>query len=83
MALRTEDGKVDAYISVPAYGLPAGCVDESGNLTYDFKYGRDYGTEDLTTVFVPISRRYVSKENLERLEALVPYSYGAISKMME
>ena len=83
LALRTEDGKVDAYISVPAYGLPAGCVDEAGNLTYNFKYGRDYGTEDLTTVFVPISRRYVSKENLERLEALVPYSYGAISKMME
>ena len=74
---------MDAYISVPAYGLAPGCVDEAGNLTYNFKYGRDYGTEEMTTLFVPISRRYVSKENLERLEALVPYSYGAISKMME
>ena len=83
LALRTTDGKVDAYISVPAYGLAPGCVDEAGNLTYNFKYGRDYGTEEMTTLFVPISRRYVSKENLERLEALVPYSYGAISKMME
>ncbi len=83
LALRTVDGKVDAYISVPAYGLAPGCTDEAGNLTYDFKYGREYGTEDMTTVFVPISRRYVSKENLNRLEALVPYSYGAISKMME
>ncbi len=83
LALRTVDGKVDAYISVPAYGLAPGCTDEAGNLTYDFKYGREYGTEEVTTVFVPISRRYVSKENLSRLEALVPYSYGAISKMME
>ena len=83
LALRTTDGKVDAYISVPAYGLAPGCVDEAGNLTYNFKYGREYGTEEMTTLFVPISRRYVSKENLERLEALVPYSYGAISKMME
>ena len=83
LALRTVDGKVDAYISVPAYGLAPGSVDEAGNLTYDFKYGREYGTEDMITVFVPISRRYVSKENLNRLEALVPYSYGAISKMME
>ncbi len=83
LALRTVDGKVDAYISVPAYGLAPGCTDEAGNLTYGFKYGREHGTEDVTTVFVPISRRYVSKENLSRLEALVPYSYGAISKMME
>lgn len=83
LALRTTEGKVDAYISVPAYGLAPGCVDEAGNLTYNFKYGREYGTEEMTTLFVPISRRYVSKENLERLEALVPYSYGAISKMME
>ena len=83
LALRTVDSKVDAYISVPAYGLPAECTDETGNLTYNFKYGREYGTEDMTTVFVPMSRRYVSRENLARLEALVPYSYSAISKMME
>ena len=83
LALRTTDGKVDAYISVPAYGLAPDCLDENGNLSYNFKYGREYGTEDITTVFVPISRRYVSKENLSRLEALVPYSYNEINKIME
>ena len=83
LALRTTDGKVDAYISVPAYGLAPDCLDENGNLSYNFKYGREYGTEDMTTVFVPISRRYVSKENLSRLEALVPYSYNEINKIME
>ena len=83
LALRTVDGKVDAYISVPAYGLAPEALDENGNLSYNFKYGREYGTEDMTTVFVPISRRYVSKENLNRLEALVPYSYNEINKIME
>ncbi len=83
LALRTVDGKVDAYISVPVYGLGAGCIDSSGNLTYDFKYGREYGTEDVTTVFVPFSRRYIGKENLDRLEALVPYSFAQINKMMQ
>lgn len=83
LALRTVDGKVDAYISVPAYGLAPNCLDENGNLAYSFKYGREYGTEDVTTVFVPISRKYVSKENLSRLEALVPYSYNEINKTME
>ncbi len=83
LALRTVDGKVDAYISIPAYGLAPGSVDEAGNLTYDFKYGREYGTEEMTTLFVPISRRYVGKENLSRLEALVPYSYNQINKTME
>ncbi len=82
LALRTTDGKVDAFISVPVYGLGAGCLDAAGNLTYDFKYGREYGTEDVTTVFVPFSRRYISKENLDRLEALVPYSYAQINKTM-
>ncbi len=83
LALRTVDGKVDAYISVPAYGLSPDCLDANGNLAYSFKYGREYGTEDVTTVFVPISRKYVSKENLSRLEALVPYSYNEINKTME
>ncbi len=83
LALRTTDGKVDAFISVPVYGLGAGCIDPAGNLTYDFKYGREHGTEDITTVFVPFSRRYISKENLDRLEALVPYSYALINKSMQ
>ena len=83
LALRHIDGKVDAYVSVPAYGLAPECLDENGNLAYNFKYGREYGTEDVTTVFVPISRRYVSKENLSRLEALVPYSYNEIKKIMD
>lgn len=83
LALRTTDGEVNAYISIPIYGLDPEKLDSDGNLSYDFKYGRDYGTEEVSTVFVPFSRRYVNQENLARLQALVPYSYNEIKKMMD
>ena len=80
LALRTEDGKVDAYISVPAYGLSADKLDSNGNLSYDYKYGREAGTEELSTVFVPLTGRYLTKENMERLQTLVPNSYRKITE---
>ena len=83
LALRTDDGKLDAYISVPAFGLEPGCTDENGNLTYDFKYGRQCGTEDVTTVFVPFSRRYLQQDNLDRIESLLPASYNQIKKIID
>lgn len=83
LALRTDDGKLDAYISVPAFGLDPGCTDENGNLTYDFKYGRQCGTEDVTTVFVPFSRRYLQQDNLDRIESLLPASYNQIKKIID
>lgn len=83
LALNTTDGKLDAYISVPAYGLPFECVDEDGNLTYDFKYGRDFGTEDITTVFVPFSKRYLDEPTLGRIEAMLPVSYSKIKQIIE
>lgn len=83
LALRTTDGRVDAFISVPAYGLTPDKLDDKGNLSYEYKYGRDYGTEEISTLFVPFSERYVEKENVERLKALVPYSYREIIKIKE
>ncbi len=83
LALRTDDGKLDAYISVPAFGLEPGCTDENGNLTYDFKYGRQCGTEEVTTVFVPFSRRYLQQDNLDRIESLLPASYNQIKKIID
>ena len=80
LALRTKEGKVDAYISVPAYGLSADKLDSNGNLSYDYKYGREAGTEELSTVFVPLTGRYLTKENMERLQTLVPNSYRKITE---
>ena len=83
LALNTVEGKFEGYISVPAYGLPAECLDADGNLSYDFKYGREHATEDITTVFVPFSRRYLDDETLGRIQNMLPVSYEKISKFID
>lgn len=83
LALNTVEGKFEGYISVPAYGLPAECLDADGNLSYDFKYGREHATEDITTVFVPFSRRYLDDETLGRIQNMLPVSYEKIIKFID
>ena len=83
LALNPGKGKLDAYISVPVYGLAPDCIDDDGNLTYDFKYGREFGTDDITTVFVPFSRRYLDSATLERIEGMLPKSYEKIKQIIE
>ncbi|MEG0518801.1 MAG: hypothetical protein RR555_08040 [Bacteroidales bacterium] len=83
LALRTTAGKLDAYISVPAFGLDADKLDGDGNLSYKFKYGREYGTEDVTTVFVPFSRRYINQENIDRIERMLPHSFRHIKNIID
>ena len=83
LALNTTEGKFEGYISVPAYGLPSECLDSDGNLSYDFKYGREYATEDITTVFVPFSKRYLDEQTLQRIENMLPLSYEKIKQFIE
>ncbi len=83
LALNTVEGEFEGYISVPAYGLPADCLDADGNLSYNFKYGREHATEDITTVFVPFSRRYLDEETLRRIENMLPASYAKIIKFID
>lgn len=82
LALRTVDGKLDAYISVPVYGLSPEKLDANGNLAYKYKYGRECGSEEYSTVFVPFSRRYINNDNILRIEARLPYSYKLINKIL-
>ena len=83
LALNTTEGAFEGYISVPAYGLPAECLDADGNLSYNFKYGREHATEDMTTVFVPFSRRYLDNQTLGRIESMLPLSYNKIKQVIE
>ena len=83
LALNTTEGRFEGYISVPAYGLPYECVDDDGNLTYEFKYGREHATEDITTVFVPFSKRYLDEQTLGRIQSMLPASYSKIEKIIE
>lgn len=75
LAYRVEKGALYPYISIPAYGLPVENVDKNGDLTYDFKYGREVGTEDVTTKVVPFSSRYIDQSTIDRMARLVPESY--------
>jgi len=74
---------VKAYISVPAEGLDKSCLTEAGALTYDFKYGRNTGTEDITTIAVPFSKENVDPTNRERIRRLLPYSYSALKQIQD
>jgi glutamate racemase len=71
LASTSEKGKVNAYISIPASDLPKDKLNEDGSLSYSFKYGREAGTENITTVFVPFSPQYAGDDIVQRLEKLV------------
>lgn len=83
LALRAREGGLKAYISVPYYLVDPKNLSSDGTLSYDFKYGRSVGTEDVSTVFVPFSRENIDKENLERIQKLLPYSYEQIAKILK
>jgi hypothetical protein len=76
LAMRPEKGTLLPYISIPAYGLAVENLDKNGDLTYDFKYGREVGTEDVTTKAVPFSSRYIDQSTIDRMARLVPESYA-------
>ena len=82
MALRTRKGRVDAFISVPSYGVPTKNLEPDGGLTHDFKYGRAVGSEDVTTVVVPFSKDNLNPDNLKRIQNLVPYTYEKIKEKL-
>ncbi len=83
LAYRITDTKVDAFISVPSGDLDAEKLTDDGNLKYEFKYGREVGTEDITTKQVPFSKANIDETNLRRIEKLLPYSYSLIYPTME
>lgn len=79
LALRITDTELESYISVPSSSLKNECLTEDGKLTYDYKYGRECDTEEITTKQVPFSKSNIDKNNLQRIETLLPYSYSYIS----
>ncbi|MBR6423586.1 MAG: aspartate/glutamate racemase family protein [Bacteroidales bacterium] len=79
LAYRITPTRVEAYISVPSSLLPDDCLTKDGMLTYQFKYRRSTGTEDLTTKQVPFSLQNIDRNNLERIRDRLPYSYALIA----
>ncbi|MDR2653586.1 MAG: aspartate/glutamate racemase family protein [Prevotellaceae bacterium] len=83
LSQQSTKGKVYAYISVPSPDLATDKLNEDGSLSYDFKYGRNPDTEDITTIVVPFSSKHVNNDVIQRLEKLVPYSYSLIKETMD
>jgi glutamate racemase len=72
-----------AYISVPSYQLPADDVDSTGALTYNFKYGRQTGTEEVSTKQVPFSATKLDWNAFSRLQTRIPHTYSIIIKSIQ
>ena len=83
LAFRPTPTEVRAYISVPSAQLEPEKLTEEGALTYDFKYGRQTGTEDITTKAVPFAKSNIDENNLQRIEKLLPYCFKLIAPTME
>ena len=83
LAYRITPTQVDAYISVPSNLLPDENLTKDGMLTYQFKYGRQTGSEEQTTKQVPFSLQNIDTNNLERIKVLLPYSYALIAPSLK
>ena len=70
--------RVEAYISVPKASLDMGYLSGEGQLSFEYKYGREALVEDVGTRFVPFSDSNVDAGNRERIGALLPVSYKEI-----
>ena len=82
LAFRITEMEVLPYISVPNGDLDAKYLTEDGSLKYEYKYGREVGTEEITTKQVPFSKSNIDETNLKRIEKLLPYSYSLIYPTM-
>lgn len=83
LALRITDNKVAGYISVPSSDLSSDFLTPDGKLTYDFKYGRIAGKEEVTTKNVPFSKENIDHNNLLRIEKMLPYCYSFIAPTLQ
>lgn len=67
------------FISVPNLANQEVAVDENGDFTFDYKYGRKAGQIQEYVRVVPFSRQNISAETLNRLEFMIPQTFKIIS----
>lgn len=83
LAYRINEQKIEAYISVPSSTLSDKVLTPEGHLTYEYKYGRETGTEEISTKQVPFSKSNIDEDNLSRIEKLLPYTYSLIAPTLK
>lgn len=80
---KNQGNKLEAYISVPNKDLPLSAKDSIGNLSFDFKYGRELGSDTPSVSVVPFSIENINVQNLMRIQERLPLSYSLIKKNLE
>jgi len=70
--------KSEFYISVPNSLNSNNIIDENGNFTYEYKYGRNAGYIQEYVIRVPFSRRSLSDDLIERLSKQIPFTFELI-----
>jgi len=83
LARKQKGNRMEAYISVPHSDLPQSFKDSTGNLSFDFKYGRELGSDTPSVSVVPFSNSNINSENLTRIQERLPLSYSLIKKNLE
>ena len=68
LALRGELTRLESFITMPSASLPEDAVNPDGTMKDDYRYGRQCGSEELTTKVVPFSPRYVTPEIMNYIE---------------
>ncbi len=71
---------LNGFISVANPDLDSDLLDESGNLKFEFKYGRETGSDDTSVINVPFSNENINPQNLMRIKERLPLSYGLIKR---
>lgn len=79
---KKQEGFLQSYISVPNGYLQKEYLDPDGNLNYSYKYGRLENTEALSTLVVPFSDASISKNNLQRIQKLLPICSQKLDSFM-
>jgi len=77
------DTKISPFISVPAAGADSKNLDKNGNFTFEFKYGREVGSDVSTFDVVPFSKKNINQENVKRIRERLPLSYSLIKSNLE
>lgn len=75
--------KVSPFISVPAKNIDSKHLDNRGNFTFEFKYGREIGSGISTVDVVPFSKSNINQENIKRIGERLPLSYSLIKSNLE
>ena len=66
------------YISVPNSKNSNNVIDDKGNFTYEYKYGRDVGNIQEYVKRIPFSRKSLSDDLIERLSKQIPFTFQLI-----